>query len=151
MARVVVQRYRIASRTALFAAFVPLVFGIAGAGAQSDQPQAQATPPVTVQPPKTAPGAAPSAARLVGTWVITQSQGGPADGRSDRSESTTYRFEDGGRVTVAGSKQCAYILQEAELKVDCSGRITAGRLEFRDAQTIVWTLGAKEAVTLMKR
>lgn len=151
MAPVVLQRNRIATRAALFAAFVPLVFGIAGASAQSDRPHAQATPPAPMQPPKTAPGAAPSAARLVGTWVVTQSQGGRADGRSDRSESTTYRFEDGGRVTVAGSKQCAYILQEAELKVDCSGRITAGKLEFRDAQTIVWTVAANETVTLMKR
>lgn len=68
-----------------------------------------------------------------------------------RSESTTYRFEDGGRVTVAGAKQCAYALEQAELKVDCHGKITTGKLEFRDAQTIVWTVGEKETITLTKR
>ncbi len=73
-----------------------------------EQRQAQTTPPSPPQttpstPPRTAPeaarppaatpGAAPTAARLVGTWTVTEFKGGPADGRSDRSETTTYRFE----------------------------------------------------------
>ena len=132
------------------AALAVLTLGM-GAGAETGQPHAQVTPPSSSPPVKTAPGAAPSATRLVGTWLVTQAQGGPADGRSDRSESTTYRFEEGGRVTVAGAKQCAYSLDEAELKVDCNGRMTTGKLEFRDAQTMIWTVGAKESITLTKR
>jgi hypothetical protein len=109
------------------------------------------TPPDAARPPATSPGAAPSAARLVGTWTVTEFKGGPADGRSDRSETTTYRFEDGGRVTVAGSKQCAYALQETELKVDCNGQITAGKIEFRGDQTMLWNVGTNQVVTLTKR
>jgi hypothetical protein len=132
------------------AALAVLTLGM-GAGAETSQPHAQVAPPSSSPPVKTAPGAAPSASRLVGTWLVTQVEGGPADGRSDRSESTTYRFEEGGRVTVAGARQCAYILDDAELKVDCNGRITAGRLAFRDAQTMIWSVGAKESITLTKR
>jgi hypothetical protein len=103
------------------------------------------------QPPSSAPGAAPSASRLIGTWTVTEFKGGPADGRSDRSETTTYRFEEGGRVTVAGSKQCAYTFQDTELKVDCSGQITAGKVEFRGDQTMLWSVGNDQIVTLTKR
>jgi hypothetical protein len=133
------------------AVFAALAMAAVGASAETSQPHAQVTPPSSSPPVKTAPGAAPSASRLVGTWLVTQAEGGPADGRSDRSESTTYRFEEGGRVTVAGAKQCAYSLDEAELKVDCNGRIAAGKLEFRDAQTMIWTVGAKESITLTRR
>jgi hypothetical protein len=134
--------------------------------APPEQRQAQTTPPAPPQttpatpprtapeaarPPATTPGAAPSAARLVGTWTVTEFKGGPADGRSDRSESTTYRFEDGGRVTVAGSKQCAYTLQETELKVDCNGQLTSGKIEFRGDQTMLWNVGTDQVVTLTKR
>ena len=127
-----------------------LTLGMA-ASAETSQPPAQVTPPSSSPPVTTAPGAAPSASRLVGTWLVTQAEGGPADGRSDRSESTTYRFEEGGRVTVAGARQCAYSLDDAELKIDCNGRITAGKLAFRDAQTMIWIVGAKESITLTKR
>lgn len=102
-------------------------------------------------PPGTSPGAAPSASRLVGTWTVTEFKGGPADGRSDRSETTTYRFEEGGRVTVAGSKQCAYAFQDMELKVDCNGQITAGKIEFRGDQTMLWNVGPDQIMTLTKR
>jgi hypothetical protein len=107
--------------------------------------------PEPARPPAATPGAGPSAARLVGTWTVTEFKGGPADGRSDRSETTTYRFEEGGRVTVAGSKQCAYTLQDTELKVDCNGQITIGKIEFRGAQTMIWTVGVDKVVTLTKR
>ena len=133
------------------AALAALALATAGAGAEPSQHHVQATPPPSSPPAKTAPGAAPSASRLVGTWLVTEAEGGPADGRSDRSESTTYRFEEGGRVTVAGAKQCAYSLDEMELKVDCKGRISAGKLEFRDAQTIVWIVGAREWIKLTRR
>jgi hypothetical protein len=114
-------------------------------------PATPRTVPDAAQPPKTAPGAAPSGQRLIGTWTVTSSRGGPADGRSDRSETTTYRFEDGGRVTVAGSKQCAYALQDTELKVDCHGQMTNGKVEFRGDQTMIWTVGKDQTVTLNKR
>lgn len=116
-------------------------------------PSAPRTAPDAAQPPKTAPGAAPSIARLIGTWTITESKGGPADtAKTDRAETTTYRFEEGGRVTVAGAKQCAYTMQETELKVDCDGQITAGKIEFHeDGKTMIWTVGANHTVTLKKR
>jgi hypothetical protein len=123
---------------------------------QQTAPSPPATPPTvpdTAQPPKTAPGAGPSAARLVGTWSVSESKGGPADSTKggDRTEATTYRFEEGGRVTVAGSKQCAYTMQEMELKVDCNGQITAGKVEFTDNQTMVWTVAGNQTITLKKR
>jgi hypothetical protein len=104
-------------------------------------------------PPSTAPGAAPSTARVLGTWTVTESKGVPpkTDGTSDKVEGTTYRFEDGGKVTVAGSKQCTYVLAPAELKIDCAGATMAGKVEFPDNQTMVWTLGANETMTLKKR
>jgi hypothetical protein len=117
-------------------------------------PQTTPAPPRTqerAQPPSTSPGAAPSASRLVGTWTVTEFKGGPADGRSDRSETTTYRFEEGGRVTVAGSKQCAYAFQDMELKVDCNGQVTSGKIEFRGDQTMLWSVGADQVMTLTKR
>lgn len=116
-------------------------------------PDTAQSPNDGAQPPKTAPGAAPSTARLIGTWTVTQSRGGPADtAKTDRAETTTYRFEDGGRVTVAGSKQCAYAMHEMELKVDCNGQITAGKIEFRDGnETMVWTVAASHTITLKKR
>jgi len=120
--------------------------------AETSVPQATpSTPRTAPQPPSSTPGAAPSAQRLIGTWTVTQSQGGPADGRSDRSETTTYRFEEGGRVTVAGSKQCAYAFQDTELKVDCQGQISAGKVEFRGKQTMLWSVGKDHIVTLTKR
>jgi hypothetical protein len=120
-------------------------------------PQTTPAPPRTTpdraqaQPPSTSPGAAPSASRLVGTWTVTEFKGGPADGRSDRSETTTYRFEESGRVTVAGSKQCAYAFQDMELKVDCNGQMTAGKIDFRGDQTMLWNVGPNQIVTLTKR
>lgn len=122
----------------LAAALTALALGWAGAVHAAD-------------PPKASPGGAPSAARLVGTWTVTEYKGGPADGRSDRSESTTYRFDEGGRVTVAGSKQCAYALNDSELKVDCNGQITAGKVEFKGEATMVWSLDGNQAVTFLKR
>jgi hypothetical protein len=115
-------------------------------------PAPRTTPDRTeAPPPSTSPGAAPSASRLIGTWTVTEFKGGPADGRSDRSETTTYRFEDGGRVTVAGSKQCAYSFQEMKLEVDCNGQTTAGKIEFRGDQTLLWSVGPDQIVTLTKR
>jgi len=128
-----------------------------------EQQQAQTAPPpktdttpttpraTPTQPPAATPGASPTAARLVGTWTVTEFKGGPADGRSDRSETTTYRFEEGGRVTVAGSKQCAYAFQDMELKVDCHGQLTTGKIEFRGDQTVLWNIGPNQIVTLTKR
>jgi hypothetical protein len=98
-----------------------------------------------------APGAAPSADRIFGTWTVTEFRGGPANGRGDHSASTTYRFRDGGRVTVAGSRQCAYTLEGAELTVDCAGRITSGTVEFRGETGMTWTIGADRVVVLVKR
>jgi len=118
-------------------------------------PQTAPTPPRAApertQPPTASPGAGPSGTRLIGTWTVTEFKGGPGDGRSDRSETTTYRFEEGGRVTVAGSKQCAYAFQDMDLKVDCKGQITAGKIEFRGDQTMLWRVGADQIVTLTKR
>jgi hypothetical protein len=103
------------------------------------------------RPPDAAPGAAPSTERLVGTWTVTEFRGGPSDGRGDHSASTTYRFQDGGRVTVAGSRQCAYTLDDANLKVDCAGRITSGTVEFRGDQGMAWTIGTEKVVIFVKR
>lgn len=106
------------------------------------------------QPPNTAPGARPSVSRIVGTWAVTEAKGGPADSaaKGDKVEGTTYRFQDGGNVTVAGAKQCTYTLQSAALEVKCGGTAIAGPSEFHDKdQTIVWTVGKDETVTLKKR
>ena len=150
--------------TAPFAwAFAALSLGLAacddnggktdGATAPREQRRAEVAPRQTApeRPPAASPGAGPSVNPLIGTWTVTEFKGGPADGRGDRAESTTYRFEEGGRVTVAGSRQCAYALQDRELKVDCHGRITAGRIEYRGGQTILWSIGGDQIVTLVKR
>lgn len=100
-------------------------------------------------PPDSAPGAAPSAARIVGTWTILRATMNPRDG--DKSEGTTYRFEEAGKVTVAGAKQCAYRMDVAELLIDCDGAMTKGKLVFRDPETIVWTIAAGAEVILKKR
>lgn len=72
--------------------------------------------------------------------------------RGNKIEGTTYRFEDGGKVTGAGAKQCTYTLQAAAFEVKCSGTAIAGAIEFRDRdQTIVWTVGKDETITLKKR
>jgi hypothetical protein len=102
-------------------------------------------------PPATSPGAAPSTDRIIGTWTVTEFKGSPADGGGDLAASTTYRFQDAGRVTVAGTKQCAYTFEEMALKVDCAGRIVDGKIEFRGAQTMAWTIGAEQVVTFTKR
>ncbi len=102
-------------------------------------------------PPATSPGAAPSTDRIIGTWAVTEFKGSPADGGGDLAASTTYRFQDAGRVTVAGTKQCAYTFEDMALKVDCAGRIVDGKIEFRDAQTMAWTIGAEQVVTFTKR
>ncbi len=116
---------------------------------------AEATPPperMTPSPPRdTAPGAAPSTERIIGTWAVTEFKGSPADGGGDLAASTTYRFQDGGRVTVAGTKQCAYTFESMALKVDCAGRIVDGKVEFRGGQTMAWTIGAEQVVTVTKR
>ncbi len=103
------------------------------------------------RPPDAAPGAAPSIERLIGTWTVTEFRGGPSDGRGEHAASTTYRFQDGGRVTVAGSRQCAYAFENAELKIDCDGRVTAGKVEFRGVSGMAWTIGADRVVILTKR
>ena len=123
------------------------------ASARQDRQRADTAPRQAApeRPPAASPGAGPSVNRLIGTWTVTEFKGGPADGRSDRAESTTYRFEDGGRVTVAGNKQCAYALNEMELKVDCHGQITSGKIEHRGGQTILWSIGGDQIVTLTKR
>jgi hypothetical protein len=119
---------------------------------QPSTPSTPSTPRATPErPPAASPGAGPSGAKLIGTWTVTEFKGGPADGRSDRSETTTYRFEEGGRVTVAGNKQCAYALQDMELKVDCNGQVTGGKIEFRGDQTMLWSVGREQIVTLTKR
>jgi len=114
-------------------------------------PPPRATP---ARPPDTAPGAGPSAERIVGTWTVTEAKGGPATStaKGDKIEGTTYRFEAGGKVTVAGAKQCTYALQPAALEVKCGGTAISGAIEFREKdQTIVWTVGQDETVTLKKR
>jgi hypothetical protein len=127
--------------------------------AQQTPPETRPTPapprsPDAARPPGSSPGAAPSRARIVGTWTVTEAKAGSATakGVGDKSEGTTYRFEDGGKVTVAGAKQCSYAMQPDELKVDCAGTVTAGKIEFRDQdQTLVWSIGADESLTLKKR
>lgn len=127
------------------------VGGITGA-ARAEQ-RAETAPPRTQleQPPGQSPGAAPSASRLIGTWTVTEVRGGPADGRGDHATTTTYRFQDAGRVTLAGTKQCAYVLDGAELKVDCAGKLTAGKIAFRGEQTVLWSIGRDHVITLTKR
>ena len=113
-----------------------------------------ADPPVRFAesvPPNSSPGAAPSASRLIGTWTVTEVTGGPTGGQGDHAASTTYRFQDAGRVTVAGSKQCAYAFDGAELKVDCDGRPTKGVLEFRGDRSMQWRVGGGRTITLIKR
>ncbi|MGH7002990.1 MAG: hypothetical protein ACREIP_03500, partial [Alphaproteobacteria bacterium] len=105
-------------------------------------------PPAT-QPPSLSPGAAPSNARMIGTWSVMESPSGPRTG--DKSEGTTYRFEDSGKVTVAGSKQCAYMMEGAELKIDCGGALMTGKIEFHDSETMLWTIAENERITLKKR
>ncbi len=102
-------------------------------------------------PPATSPSAAPSTDRIIGTWTVTEFKGSPADGGGDLAASTTYRVQDAGRVTVAGTKQCAYTFENMALKVDCAGRIVDGKIEFRDPQTMAWTIGAEQVVTFTKR
>ena len=100
-------------------------------------------------PPNSAPGAAPSGAPLLGTWTILRATKNPRDG--DKSEGTTYRFEDAGKVTVAGAKQCAYRIEGPELLIDCEGTLMKGKVVFTDSETMVWTIAAGEDVTLKKR
>ena len=136
------------------AALAGSVGGMARADAPREQRRAEAAEPPRIapeQPPRRSPGAAPSANRLIGTWTVTEVKGGPADGRGDHAAATTYRFQDAGRVTVAGSKPCAYAFDGAELKVDCDGRPTTGALQFRGDQTMLWRIGADHVVTLTKR
>lgn len=125
-----------------------------GAGAAREERRAEAVAPPRPgpeRPPRASPGAAPSAARLIGTWTVTEFKGGPADGRGDHAATTTYRFQEAGRVTVAGEKQCAYTFDGAELKVDCEGKLTTGKIEFRGDQTVLWNIGKDQIVTLTKR
>jgi len=130
-------------------AVAALSLGVAAcAGASGARPPVQLAESV---PPNAAPGAAPSANRLIGTWTVTEVEGGSAGGRGDHAESTTYRFQDAGRVTVAGRKQCAYALDGAELKVDCDGRPATGTLEFRGDRSIQWRIGGGPTITLIKR
>jgi hypothetical protein len=146
---------------AVTAAALSLAIGLAACDDNRDQSgsrssssqearQTQNTPPTT----RPAPGAAPSRARIVGTWTVTEAKAGSstAKGVGDKVEGTTYRFEEGGKVTVAGAKRCTYTLQPSELKVDCGSSVIAGKIEFRDQdQTILWTIGANESLTLTKR
>jgi hypothetical protein len=100
-------------------------------------------------PPNSAPGAAPSAARVTGTWTILSATKNPRMG--DKAEGTTYRFEDGGKVTVAGAKQCAYRFEGTDLLVDCDGTMMKGKVTFPNSETMVWTVAAGEQITLKKR
>ena len=100
-------------------------------------------------PPNAAPGAAPSGVRIAGTWTILSATKTPRVG--DKSEGTTYRFEDGGKVTVAGAKQCAYRFEGADLLVDCDGAMMKGKVVFPNSETMVWTVAAGEQITLKKR
>jgi len=115
---------------------------------QTEFERQQAETPAA-QPPNAAPGAAPSAARVNGTWTILSAPGSPSTG--DKAEGTTYRFEEAGKVTVAGAKPCAYRLDGADLTVDCDGAPMAGPVSFPDAETMVWTVAGKERLTLKKR
>lgn len=124
-----------------------LALAVFAVAAPADTPRAWAQQ----RPPDAAPGAAPSIDRLIGTWIVTEFRGGPADGRGDHTASTTYRFRDGGRVTVAGSRQCAYAFDDSELKIDCDGRVTTGKVEFRGDLGLAWTIGADRVVVLTKR
>lgn len=100
-------------------------------------------------PPNAAPGAAPSGARLAGTWTILSGTKKPREG--NRSEGTTYRFEEAGKVTVGGAKQCAYRFEGVELIIDCDGALMQGRVVFPDPETMVWTVAAGEDIRLKKR
>lgn len=102
----------------------------------------------TPSPPPASPGAAPSPPRVIGAWTVFEAKDGAA---GDMAAGTTYRFEDAGKVTVAGAKQCAYIIEASLLKVDCGGALSTGKVEFRDAETMVWTIAEDERVTLKKR
>ncbi len=124
-----------------------LALAVLALAAPADTPRAFAQQ----RPPETSPGAAPAADRLIGTWTVTEFRGGPADGRGDHTASTTYRFQDGGRVTVAGSKQCAYAFEDAVLKIDCDGRVTTGKIEFRGDRGLAWSIGVDQVVVLTKR
>jgi hypothetical protein len=120
---------------------VTMVGGALVSGAQAESPKPK--------PPAAAPGAAPSSDRMIGTWSVLSSPSGTRTG--DRAEGTTYRFEDAGKVTVAGRKQCAYAVEGSELKIDCGGALMAGKLEFKDSETMVWTVAGDDAITLKKR
>lgn len=100
-------------------------------------------------PPNSAPGAAPSGARLVGTWTILSGTKKPREG--NKSEGTTYRFEEAGKVTVGGAKQCAYRFEGADIVIDCDGALMKGRVVFPDPETMVWTDAAGEDIRLKKR
>ena len=127
------------------------IFALALAGFALAAPAETSRALAQQRPPEAAPGAAPSVDRLIGTWTVTEFRCGPSDGRGDHTASTTYRFQDGGRVTVAGSRQCAYAFEDAELKIDCDGRVTAGKVEFRGDRGLAWTIGADRVVMLTKR
>lgn len=127
---------------------IPLVCVIAGLP-MSSVGRAQVIAESTL--PDVSPGAAPSVDRLIGTWTVTVVEGGPAERRREHAESTTYRFQEAGRVTVAGSKQCAYAFDGAELKVDCDGRPTTGMLRFRGDRSMQWRIGEGQTITLIKR
>lgn len=117
------------------------------------QAEKPGTPPSTLppnaSPPDYAPGAAPSRARVIGTWTISGAPDGVHSG--EKAPGTTYRFEEGGKVTVGGAKQCAYMIEASELKIDCGAALLAGRVEFRDADTMIWAIAGNERVTLKKR
>ncbi|HEY7608970.1 MAG TPA: hypothetical protein VIF14_07040 [Alphaproteobacteria bacterium] len=89
---------------------------------------------------KAAAPASGAAAIVVGTWRAR------LEDSAERSTSRDYTFTADGRVTVAPGRVCRYRVEAEALAVDCAGaaRETAqGRLERRDADTLVWTIEGK--------
>ncbi len=123
--------------------------GTPRAGGDRAAGQAPAVQPAA-DPPDAAPGAAPSSSRETGTWFIISAPSG-ARTQGDRTEGTTYRFAEAGKVTVAGTKQCAYRIEAATLTIDCDGVLMTGAITFPDAETMVWIVAGKERLTLKKR
>jgi hypothetical protein len=119
----------------------------------TEGPIAPPAPRAEAEPPESAPGAAPAAAGVLGTWTVMMSPISPAEGITgdNRVEGTTYRFEEGGKVTVAGAQQCKYEAKTNELRVECDGTVMVGKVEFPDSQTMSWTIEGDKTLTLKKR
>ena len=107
------------------------------AGAQAQRAEtAEPGPPAHIKP-----GAAPeSGTSVIGTWRVrvVSGAGGP--------EGVTYTFTADGRVTVGPGQTCRYRIEKEALAIDCAGTIAesaGGRLERREANLFVWSVGDK--------